>query len=408
MKTSIKKKLKILFISSDTFKPFRPDVKVLFGIKLIERGHQIDWILQSGKPCIKSKMVHWHGNRVFVGRFKKAQLMIHRLTNHLFAFLNELKIFKLTGKNHYDFILVKDKYLVAVLAIFAAIIFKTKFIFWLSYPFPEAKLYKVRTRVAPYPLIYTLRGVISSFFQYRIIMKQAKHVFVQSEQMKKDIAEQGISPNKMTSIPMGVQLEKIGQSILSNNTSKKEKRILYLGTMAKERHLEFLLKVHKKLLITVPETKLYMVGDDDDPQILPFLKKTARELCIHDSVIFTGFIPRKEAWELIKDAQVCLSPFYPTFILNSTSPTKLIEYMALAKPVVANNHPEQKLVISESKAGICTPWDEDAFAKAIQELLNNPDLAHQMGKAGRIWVQKHRSYDTLAEQVITTLQSFNE
>ncbi len=42
-------------------------------------------------------------------------------------------------------------------------------------------------------------------------------------------------------------------------------------------------------------------------------------------------------------------------ILRAASPTKLVEYMAMGKAVVANDHPEQKRVIEESGAGYCVP-----------------------------------------------------
>jgi hypothetical protein len=39
--------------------------------------------------------------------------------------------------------------------------------------------------------------------------------------------------------------------------------------------------------------------------------------------------------------------------LNPASPTKLVEYMALGKAVVANDHPDQRMVLEQSGAGIC-------------------------------------------------------
>jgi len=96
---------------------------------------------------------------------------------------------------------------------------------------------------------------------------------------------------------------------------------------------------------------------------------------------------------------VCLSPYYPSFALNSTSPTKLLEYMAMSRPVVANEHPEQSLVLAESGAGICVPWSEQAFAEAIEELLDDPELCRRMGANGHRWVKKNRSSRFLADVV---------
>lgn len=400
-------KFKILLLSSDTFKPFRPDVKILFATKITGKGHQIDWILQSESKCKKSYATSWLGNRIFVGRTINGPGVIDRLLKHLLALMNEFKIFKLGLKNNYDFILVKDKYLPALLALIVSKLYHIKFIFWLSYPFPEARLYKAKTKVARYPAIYKIRGVLNHFFQYKIIMRFVHHIFVQSDQMKQDIIAMKIPSLKMTPIPMGVEVESVTRAMQSLKPVKEENRILYLGTMALERHPEFLLNVHKIVFEAIPNALLYMVGDDDNPKVLPLLKKKARELGIEKYVRFTGFIPRKKAWELIRKANVCVSPFYPTFILNSTSPTKLVEYMALSKPVVASMHPEQQLIITQSKCGICTPWNEKKFARAIIKILNDPATAEQMGKSGRDYIKKHRTYDILADKVIATLSTIS-
>ena len=113
----------------------------------------------------------------------------------------------------------------------------------------------------------------------------------------------------------------------------------------------------------------------------------------------TGFLPQEKAWQHVKEADVCVSPIYPAPILNCGSPTKLIEYMAMGKAVVANDHPEQRLVISESNAGICVPYDETAFAEGILYLLKNPDVAKQMGIRGRKYVEAKRNYERTADLV---------
>jgi glycosyltransferase involved in cell wall biosynthesis len=113
----------------------------------------------------------------------------------------------------------------------------------------------------------------------------------------------------------------------------------------------------------------------------------------------TGFLPMTEAWGYVRAAEVCVSPFYPTFVLNSTSPTKLIEYMAMGKAVVANDHPEQKQVLRDSAGGLCVPYREKAFADAIVELIRNPQKAAEMGQNGRKYVEQHRTYHTIAGMV---------
>jgi len=149
----------------------------------------------------------------------------------------------------------------------------------------------------------------------------------------------------------------------------------------------------------VAGAKLCLVGAATEPGEENELKELAIELGIEDSTIFTGFLPMAEAWAYVGQADVAVSPFYPTPILCSTSPTKLVEYMAMGKPVVVNDHPDQKKVITESGGGICVTYDEHAFAAAIVELLNDPEQARIMGVRGRRYIEQHRSYTVLATQL---------
>ena len=77
----------------------------------------------------------------------------------------------------------------------------------------------------------------------------------------------------------------------------------------------------------------------------------------------------------------------------------------MGKPVVANDHPEQRKVIQESNAGICVPYDVKAFSDAIIELISSPNVCVSMGLAGREYVIKKRTYRSIANQVENTYQS---
>ena len=85
--------------------------------------------------------------------------------------------------------------------------------------------------------------------------------------------------------------------------------------------------------------------------------------------------------------------------MKSTSPTKLVEYMALGKAVVANDHPEQSEVIEQSGAGLLCGWDEEEFADAIVELLRDPERAAAMGRAGRAFVAARRTHWAMVDLV---------
>jgi glycosyltransferase involved in cell wall biosynthesis len=224
--------------------------------------------------------------------------------------------------------------------------------------------------------------------------------------MRKNISRKGIPKEKMTAVPMAVSIKDIpdfGHKIdgLSNN---REKIVVYLGTLVKMRKMDFLLRSFERVLRKEKNARLYLVGGSEDPADEKFLENEAKRLQTDHAVTITGFLPQKKAWQYAKDADVCVSPIYPVPILNCGSPTKLIEYMAMGKAVVANDdNPEQRVVISESKAGICVPYEEAAFAEAILYLLKNQDIAKQMGIRGRKYIEKKRNYGQAADLVETKL-----
>ncbi len=78
----------------------------------------------------------------------------------------------------------------------------------------------------------------------------------------------------------------------------------------------------------------------------------------------------------------------------------MLEYMAMAKPVVANEEiPDQKEVMGASGGGILVRFDAESFAEAIIKLLDNPGRAEEMGRRGRDWVLENRSYDVIASEL---------
>jgi len=395
-------KFRLLVLSSDPFPPSRVDVSVLFGEELAGRGHQIDWILQSEADCDRGYVTQWGGGTVWVAATNSRNSLLSRLGKHFAGIWNDARVFSLLRGNRYDAIEVKDKFIGGVFAVIAARLFRKRFVYWLSFPFPEFYLTKARDGLAPYPLLYRLRGLGFRVMLYRILLPAADHVFVQSEQMRRDIAAEGIPLDKLTAVPMGIKLDSGMQAPVPSSRSRipeGQRCFMYLGTLGRERRIDFVLRTLERVLRAEPDAKLYLVGKGEQPGDEEFLRQEAQRLGVAASVVLTGQLPRQEALRYVQDADVCVSPFYPTPVLNSTSPTKLVEYMAMGKAVVANTHPEQKLLIDQSGCGYCVPYDEDAFADAIVKLLRAPEMARAMGERGRRYVIEHRSYGVIANNV---------
>ena len=398
--------LNILFISSDLFPPQRIDVKVLFGEKINLYGHHIDWLLQSEEACDHSYETSWANGTVWVGARKGGDSLLSSFRRHISGLLNDLKLVGFVRQRRYDLIIVKDKFLSAVLAVIACKIWGGTVVYWLSWPFPEEYLAKARLPGVNYPLLYRARGHTFWFLLYKIIMPGCDHIFVQSEQMKRDVENEGISSAKLTPVPMGVDASDIQDHEYTNARElipQSEKCFLYLGILSRMRQLDFLVRVLALVRKQIRGTKLYLVGAGESHEDEEIIRAEIKRLDLDDAVVMTGHLPREVALQYAKEVDVCVSPFAPVPILNSTSPTKLIEYLALGKAVVANDHPEQHQVLTESGAGICVEWDEQQFADAIIRLLSDSVLNKKMSERGAPYVRTHRTYDAIAKFVESEL-----
>lgn len=396
----------LLVLAADRFEPFRVDVRVLFARELVARGYRIDWILQSDKDCDRDHVVPWGGGEAWVGRTDNGTSRVARLRKHALCVLNEFRLFGLLKRRRYDAIIVKDEFVAPLLALVASRLRAVPMIYWLSYPFPEESLLLAREGRARYPVLYRLRGHLFGLLLYRVILPASDHVLVQSEQMRRDVAAMGIPPAKLTTALMGVDLARVPYGeVPPPPPAGDQPTILYLGTLVKVRHLEFLVRAFALVRREIPGARLLLVGDGDDPSDRALLEAEARACGVVEAVEFTGFIPMESAWRLVGAADLCVSPICPSPVLNAGSPTKLIEYMAMGRPVVANDHPEQRVVLEESRAGLCVPWDEAAFAAAAVRILRDPAMAAEMGRRGRRYVEQARDYRVIARQVDAVLRA---
>lgn len=389
--------MKILLHTREKFPPFRVDSRILFGEALAQRDVVTDWLLQSGTKNRHFKSEKYGRGMAYIGPFRPGHSTIDKTIQTLQALRNSLRIIRLAKQTKYDFIQTRNVFVRALPCIIAAKLSGAKFVYWLSYRYPEAWIYEAKTGKSSRPWLTRIRGWLTDLLLYKIIFKQADFVFVQSEQMKLDLADRGVPLSKMLAVPMAVDDKML---IDLNNLPEKSDRptVVYVGGLGRTRRMDFLVRVFARVLKSVPDSTMYVVGGDTEEQI-GFLRDEASRLGISSSVVFTGMLPQNEAMEYIRRATVCVSPSYPTPILNSSSPTKLVEYMSQGSAVVANDHPEQTITIAESDSGISVAYDEEAFSRAVIEILKNRQMAIDMGVRGRKYVESRRVYSVIAEMV---------
>ena len=108
----------------------------------------------------------------------------------------------------------------------------------------------------------------------------------------------------------------------------------------------------------------------------------AKTLGLENHVWFTGFIPDADMIRYLSTADICLDP-NPSSPLNDVSTwIKVMEYMALGKPVVSFDLKETRTSAGDAAVYV-PPNDEAAFAKAVAALMDDADRRQKMGAIGR-------------------------
>jgi glycosyltransferase involved in cell wall biosynthesis len=386
-----------LYAAREKHPATRVDLTELFSAGLVGRGHAIDWHMQGAGAQAGGWIQLSAKERVCVGTGYGGRSVLTQVRNLLAGLEHDLRLYRIAGTRDYDFVQVRDKIFAGLIGLLAAKTRGLPFYYWMSFPYPEADRYRADD---PYMRIsfalrsfYRLRGAWTDWLLYRVLLPRASHVFVQSDRMKDMVAARGIPADKMTAVPMGINLDQVAERGEPNASGGQ--RLVYVGSMVRLRRMEFLLETLKRVHAEFPHAELLMVGEGL-PRDMAFLREEAARLGVRDRVHFTGALPMERAWDEIRGADICLSPLAPNPILEVGTPTKVIEYMAFNKVVVANNHPDQTKLLEESGAGLAVEYEPQAFADAIVRLLRDPEGAAAMGARGRDYVSRNRSYAALS------------
>ena len=392
---------RILFLPREAFPTDRVRINVLFGREMRARGHEIHLVMQAANADVPVGERAWPGGALSIGRTDKRDGVLHRVRKQLLALGHDISALRSCSGSRYDVVLISDKFISAVLASCMARRRGVRFLFWLTFPYPEADLLSARNGTARFPWVAHVRGRIYGWLLYKWILPRADGIFVQSDRMRGDIAAHGIPVEKMWPILTGFDLVDI-QPVRKATDPQAGQRVTlgYLGTLSANRHLEVLVDMLSSLRKGGMDARLLLVGDAERPRDRALLERHAQSRDVLEYVEITGFLPQPAALRRLAEADACLSPFPPTPVMLASSPTKLIEYMAMGLPVVASDHPEQRSILRESRAGVRVPWGAQHFARAVRWIMSrSPAERAAMGVRGRAWVESHRTYVRIAEGV---------
>ncbi len=176
----------------------------------------------------------------------------------------------------------------------------------------------------------------------------------------------------------------------------------YVGTMSIQEGLDILLDValHIKNLGRC-DVHFTCIGGGPG---LAGLRKMAQDKGLEDMVNFTGRIPDAQLLEILSTADVCVNPDKPCEMNDISTMIKIMEYMALGKPIVQFDLKEGRFSAQEASLYADNQSQVPDFASKILWLLENPEERKRMGESGRRRVEQELAWGHSVENLLAAYE----
>ncbi len=160
--------------------------------------------------------------------------------------------------------------------------------------------------------------------------------------------------------------------------------VLYVGRIAKEKSIDFLINNFNSVLKRIPKAKMIIVGDGPDIKDLIDL---TRKKGLENKIIFTGKAP----WtDVPKYYSLC--DVFVTASKTETQGLTVMEAMGASKPVVAIRDESFELMITDKKDGLFFD-DEKSYVDMIYEVYKNKKLRDEISFNARLTADKYSPYN---------------
>jgi len=178
--------------------------------------------------------------------------------------------------------------------------------------------------------------------------------------------------------------------------------VSYIGTMGAAHGLETLLEAAALLREREPKVLFVLVGEGAEKARITSLARS-RGLT---NVRFVGQQPREKIPAYITASDACLVLLKRSELFKTVLPTKMLEFMSCARPVILGVDGHARKVMEEANAGIfMTPEDPLALAEAVVRLAADPVLRESLGRNGRQHVLHYFSRQHTARVYLDVLQN---
>jgi glycosyltransferase involved in cell wall biosynthesis len=192
----------------------------------------------------------------------------------------------------------------------------------------------------------------------------------------------GMDPARVYVVRSGPSLERMKIQPPAPELKRGRKYLVgYVGVMGRQEGIDHLLQAARILIRDMGRDDVHfgLVGGGTS---LEEMKALAAELGVADHVTFTGRVPDAEMLAMLNTADVCVNPDVANEMNDKSTMNKIMEYMALGKPIVQFDLTEGRFSAQEASLYAAKNDPRDMAAK-IAELLDDAGRRKRMGDYGR-------------------------
>ena len=237
-----------------------------------------------------------------------------------------------------------------------------------------------------------------------LTFKTANVVISTNESYKRIAIERGGKrPDDVFVVRSGPDLSRVRHAE-PNAALRKGRRHLvgYVGVMGEQEGIDLLLEAARYIVHDLGRDDVQFCLAGAGPS-LESLKADAVRLGVADAVTFMGRVPDAELFEMLSTADVCVNPDRVNPMNDKSTMNKILEYMALGKPIVQFEVTEGRVSAGEASL-YAKPNDPKDFAEKVLELLADPAACARMGAFGRHRVETQMAWTYEVPNLIAAYQ----
>lgn len=230
--------------------------------------------------------------------------------------------------------------------------------------------------------------------------KHCTFAFVTNESYKKIAIERGkMDPNKVIVLRSGPKLDRMKiQPPVENIKRGKKYMVGYLGVIGQQEGIEFILEAAKYCKETLNRNDIFWGIVGGGPHVAA-LREMCNKMGLDDCVEFTGRVPDQQLLDYLNTADVCVNSDTYNSMNDKSTMNKILEYMALAKPIVQFELTEGHYSAQEASLYAEQNNAKDMADKIIY-LLENPETRKKMGEFGRNRVINELSWEHTSKALL--------